>query len=604
MPATAAERSPLVEAGRLGWRAAPAASAGLVVLTVATGVLPAGAAYLTKLLLDALARGHGVGLDRVTALAVLAALAAGSASAAGYAAGLMSAVVQQRVRVHAAGLLYGRINAMPGLRPFEDPAFHDRVVLAEQALEQAPGDVTSFLLACLQRSVGMLAYVGVLVTLWPPMALLLVVAAVPTALTQRWLARQQCEVLEATAGARRRYDYYRRLSLDPQAAKEVRAYNLGGLLHRRVTLSLSEASAPELAQQRRATVAEVLFTLVNAAVCAAGGAVVVRAAVRGEVSLGGVAFFLAAVTAVQGALTGVIGQLGTVSRSLGLFLHYLAVLRSATDLLPGQRPVLPLHDELQFQNVWFRYGPDRPWVLRGLTLRVPAGQAVGLVGVNGAGKSTVVKLLLRLYDPERGQILWNGVPLNELDLDGLRAQVAVTFQDFTRYELSARENIAVGDLAALNRPERVVAAANEVGMDDVLRALPEGYDTVLTRTRRSDGGGAGQALSGGQWQRLAVARALLRTGSSLVVLDEPSSSLDPDAEARFHELLRGLCRGRTSILVSHRLNALRHVDTVVVIEDGVVVEQGSHDRLIDLDGQYARLFRLQAQGYQPTVAVE
>jgi ATP-binding cassette subfamily B protein len=266
------------------------------------------------------------------------------------------------------------------------------------------------------------------------------------------------------------------------------------------------------------------------------------------------------------------------------------------------RPLPPLRRGIQLRDVWFRYSDDHPWVLRGVNLVIPAGQAVALVGLNGAGKSTLVKLLCRFYDPSRGTIHWDGVDLREVPPEDLRARISGVFQDHVAYHLSAEDNVAIGDVAAYGDLDRVRAAARQAGMDETLAALPRGYQTLLTRMFLSEDDkqdpATGVVLSGGQWQRMALARAYFRAGRDLMILDEPSAGLDPEAEAELHARIRRSRAGRTSLLISHRLNTVRDADLVVVLQDGAVVEQGGHDALMLAGGAYARLFRLQAAGYQ------
>jgi len=251
--------------------------------------------------------------------------------------------------------------------------------------------------------------------------------------------------------------------------------------------------------------------------------------------------------------------------------------------------------------VWFRYGADQPWVLRGVRLFIPAGEAVALVGHNGAGKSTLVKLLCRFYDPDRGRILWDGVDLRDVGPVDLRRRVTAVFQDYMTYDLSAAENIAVGDLSLAQDAPALAAAAERARVHDAIAALPKGYDTLLTRTffdlTDKENPETGVLLSGGQWQRVALARAFLRGDRDLMILDEPSSGLDAEAEDEIHRSLRAHRRGHATLLVSHRLNAVREASHIVVLIDGLVAEQGSHDVLMARRGTYARLFATQARGF-------
>jgi ATP-binding cassette subfamily B protein len=254
---------------------------------------------------------------------------------------------------------------------------------------------------------------------------------------------------------------------------------------------------------------------------------------------------------------------------------------------------------IELRDVWFRYDEGQPWVLRGVTLTIPRGTALALVGLNGAGKSTLVKLLCRFYDPTRGSVLWDGVDLRDLDVVQLRARIGAVFQDFMSYDLSARENIGVGDLTA--DLGRIRSAATDASVDDVITALPRGYETMLTRIffqhTDTDDPETGRFLSGGQWQRVGLARALMRARPDLLILDEPSAGLDAAAEHDIHARLRRHRAARTSVLISHRLSAVRDADLVAVLADGAVVERGTHDDLLTAGGRYADLFRLQADGY-------
>jgi ATP-binding cassette subfamily B protein len=250
-----------------------------------------------------------------------------------------------------------------------------------------------------------------------------------------------------------------------------------------------------------------------------------------------------------------------------------------------------------------------------LTLTIPHGQSIALVGLNGAGKSTLVKLLCRFYDPTRGSISWDGVDIRDLPVTELRRRIGAVFQDYMTYDMTAAENIGVGDLEAAREP-LIRAAAGRAGIHDTIAALPHGYDTTLSRVLLGPGsrrGGEanhsdeshGATLSGGQWQRLALARAFMRDKRDLLILDEPSSGLDPQAEHDVHERLRAHREGATSVLISHRLGATRGADLIVVLADGIVTEQGTHEQLMQLNGAYAQMFRVQAAGYreatEPTV---
>jgi ATP-binding cassette subfamily B protein len=331
--------------------------------------------------------------------------------------------------------------------------------------------------------------------------------------------------------------------------------------------------------------------------------VVVLGAADGRFTVGDVAFFIAAVGSFETTFSGVINGAGLLGRNVFLFSQYLTVLSTEDDLADGDAEVGPLVDGIHFDDVWFRYDENGPWVLQGVNLFIPTGTTVGIVGLNGAGKSTMVKMLCRFYDPDRGAIRWDRQDLRALRVAELRRRMSVTFQDFVAYELSARENVSLGSNGSGQKLSDVRHAATLAGMDDLLSSLPKGYDTMLSRTLVDEFDGTrGVTLSGGQWQRLALARTLIRRDADLFVLDEPSSGLDADAEHRLHEALSDFGDGKTRVLISHRLAALRDADVIVVLAGGRIVERGTHQELLRADAEYARLFRLQASSYSDVLA--
>ncbi|MEV6964050.1 ABC transporter ATP-binding protein, partial [Hamadaea sp. NPDC051192] len=329
-----------------------------------------------------------------------------------------------------------------------------------------------------------------------------------------------------------------------------------------------------------------------------GGAGLIWAAAQPGLSAGDVALTVAAIAAVQGGLAGCVSAAARLHTELGAYRHWRSVVDEPRPPTAGDHACPPLRQALEVRDLWFRYTLDGPWVLRGVNLRIEAGTSTGVVGANGAGKSTLVKLLCGMYEPTRGTITWDGVDLRAYDVDTVRRRMGAVFQTFMSYDLTAAENIGIGDLPALGDRVRVEQAARLADVDPAIRRLPDGYDTLLSRLY-DDEGGAGSYLSGGQWQRIAVARALMRSTADVLVLDEPSSGLDPEAEGRLNARIHGLRDGRTSVLISHRLSALRDADQIVVLEAGEIVERGRHAELDAAGGRYATLFRTQAAGYLP-----
>jgi ATP-binding cassette subfamily B protein len=578
----------------LPFRAAPVIAALTLALTVVAGAAPASGAWLTMLLVDELTSGSAGG-GRAAFLAVASALAGGLAIALLYLCGYLGEVVQQRVALSVESRLFRRVATLPGLRHIEDPAFHDRLRLAEQAAQEAPGTISRFTQELVRSVVSLASFAGALLVVWPPMTLLLLASVVTAVFARLATARREAATEEAWVATDRRRLFYRALLTDVRAAKEIRLFGLGELLHARMVESLAVVSGARLTAQRRGTVVQSALALRGAVGGGVGTVVVALNVVAGRSSAGDLVLFLGAVAGVQTGLSGVVLQLGEAGRAVRLFGHYLDVVGTRDDLPAGEGTPSP--GTIELRDVWFRYAQDGSWVLRGVNLTIPAGAAVGLVGINGAGKSTLVKLLCRFYDPQRGSITWDGVDIRELDVSLLRARIGVVFQEFMAYDLTAAENIGIGQVQRLQDRERIVKAAETARIADTIDALPHGYDTVLSRTH-ADEERAGVTLSGGQWQRVALARCLMRADAELMILDEPTSGLDAEGEHRVHDTVRRHAEGRTRLLISHRMAALRGADLIVTLTGGRIAEQGSHDELMDANGEYARLFRLQAGGYQ------
>jgi ATP-binding cassette subfamily B protein len=578
----------------LPFRAAPVVAAVTLALTVLSGAAPASGAWLTMLLVDELTSGTA-SAGRAAFLAVASALVGGLAIALLYLCGYLGEVVRQRVALTVESRLFRRVAMLPGLRHIEDPAFHDRLRLAEQAAQEAPGTISQFTQELVRSVVLLASFTGALLVVWPPMTLLLLASVVTAVFARLATARREAATEEAWVATDRRRLFYRALLTDVRAAKEIRLFGLGELLHGRMVGSLATVSGARLTAQRRGTVVQSALALLGAVVAGVGTVVVALNVAAGRSSVGDLVLFLGAVAGVQTGLSGVVLQLGEAGRAVRLFGHYLDVIGTQDDLPAGTG--VPAGGTIELRDVWFRYAEDGPWVLRGVSLTIPAGAAVGLVGVNGAGKSTLVKLLCRFYDPQRGSITWNGVDVRELDVSSLRARIGVVFQEFMAYDLTAAENIGIGQARELDNRARIVAAAETARIADTINALPDGFDTVLSRTH-ADEERTGVTLSGGQWQRVALARCLMRADAELMILDEPTSGLDAEGEQRVHDTLRRHARGRTRLLISHRMAALRGADLIVTLAGGRIAEQGSHDELMDAGGEYARLFRLQAGGYQ------
>ena len=590
------------------WRAHRGVFAGQLLVMVAAGLTPVLAAWLLRAVLDSLTGSspHSDLLFMVVALAAAAGVEGVLPSFGSY----LGAQLGRDIERLATGELFGAVSRLAGLGRLEDPAFLDRLNLAQRVSMSGPGQVFMSVSGTVQSALTVAGFLAALLVLGPVMAVVVVAATVPGIVAEGGVARRRAAMLAGISHAERRQYFYASLLSSLAAAKEIRLFGLGLFFRQRMLDELRVIQRAGQRVDRREVLVHSLLAALSAVVAGAGIWWVVSAAARGRLTVGDVSMFLAALAAAGSSLNMIVSNGSMAYQAVLLFQSFTEIVAEGPDLAVSAAPVpaRALRHGVEFDDVWFRYGPDLPWILRGVSFFVPFGQAVALVGRNGAGKSTLVKLMCRFYDPDRGRILWDGVDLRDMDLAVLRDRISSVFQDYMAYELSAGENIAVGDLSLRQQAHAQVNAARQAGIHAVLSALPKGYDTLLTRTyvdlADKDDPRTGVLLSGGQWQRVALARAFLRGSRDLLILDEPSSGLDAEAEYEIHCGLRAQRRGRTSVLISHRLNAIRDADHIVVLVDGSVAEQGDHNALMARSGTYARLFSLQAKGFANDAALE
>ena len=581
----------------MAWRAGPLVVSGLAAIALVWALVPVALGWLTKVALDLVSAGP-VGRDDVLVLGGALAVLGLAAGLAPHSETYLRAEMDRRVGLRAQDTLFAAVERFVGLTRFEDPTFLDQLRLAHQSGGVTPGQAVQAALAVARGVVTTAGFAISLAVVNPVMAVLVLAAAVPALIAEVVLSRRRAALQWDIGPYARREIVFQQLLSTVGAAKELRLFGIGGYLRARMAAERRQADTRTRALDRREWRVQSLLAALGAGIAGAGVLWALAAAARRDVGVGDVSLFVAAVAGTQTAIIALVGQVANAYQQMLLFRHYLEVLDAGPDLpVPvAARPVAPLRHAIELRDVWFRYSPEHPWALRGVSLTIPYGQSVALVGRNGAGKSTIVKLLCRLYDPQRGAVLWDDVDVRDLDPASLRRRIGAVFQDFVAYDLTAAENIGLGDVDHLTDRQRIADAAARAGIHDTVTGLPQGYDTLLSRLF-TDPDGPGTQLSGGQWQRIAVARSFLRGDRDLLILDEPSSGLDAESEHEVHAGLVALRAGRTSLLISHRLAAVRDADRLVVLVDGQIAEDGDHASLVGAGGTYARLFDLQARGY-------
>jgi ATP-binding cassette, subfamily B, bacterial len=497
----------------------------------------------------------------------------------------MSNVSTVRLMNHAATL---------DLQDFEDADFQDQL---DRARHQTSGAMTLMvqLFNQAQDFVTVVSFAAGLLFYAPWIIGFLFLALLPSFLGEAHFNAQGYALDFDRTSDRREMDYLRQTASSAETAKEVKIFGIYGfLIDRYMALAKGLYGTHRALALRRASWGSV-FSAIGAVGYYVAYAYIAWRTLLGHFSVGDLTFLAASFQRLRGLMEGL---LANFSSTAGQAL-YLKDLFSFFDLRPtivSPERRLPFPDPIrvgfEFENVGFIYPGAERWAIRHLSFKLHAGEVLALVGENGAGKTTLVKLLTRLYDPTEGRILLDGYDLKMYDLSELRSNVGAVFQDFVRYNFTVADNIAVGKIDARDDQDRIIKSAVRAQADDVIAALPEGYDQMIGKRFRN-----GFDLSGGEWQKMAIARAYMRQ-AEVLVLDEPTAALDARSEFEVFERFKELSAGKTALLISHRFSSVRMADRILVVANGTVEEAGTHEELISQPGRYAELFELQAAGYR------
>ncbi|MBU6341831.1 MAG: ABC transporter ATP-binding protein/permease [Bacteroidetes bacterium] len=476
---------------------------------------------------------------------------------------------------------------------FEDAAFYDKL---ERARTQTAGRTAlmSMVLGQAQDIITVLFLSGGLLAFNPWLLLILVIAVIPAFVGETRFNHESYSLTRSWTPERRELDYLRYIGASNETAKEIKIFGLEGFIAERFKRISDQyyLANQKLAIKRAAWGS--LFGAVGTASYYAAYGFVIWQTVRGHITLGALTFLAGAFRQMQSLLQVMVirfSRIGETALYLQDYFDFFAIKPLSAEQAGKKRLPRPMQQGIVFENVGFKYPESEVWAIRNLSFTLHSGEKLALVGENGAGKTTLVKLLANLYQPSEGRILLDGIDLQEYQPEDLRGQIGIIFQDYVRFMFKASENIAVGNIEEKENAARIEDAAHKSLADGVISGLPKQYEQMLGKRFLG-----GVDLSGGQWQKVALARAYMRD-AQLIILDEPTASLDARAEHEVFLRFAALLKGRAAVLISHRFSTVRMADRILFLENGQLLELGSHEELLAQGGKYAELFRLQAKGY-------
>jgi ATP-binding cassette, subfamily B, bacterial len=580
----------------LVWRTNPGLTIALGILTLIAGVVPAGVAYVGSLIVDAVVaamRHPGGGVRHVFELVLLEGAFVASTAAAqrgiSLCQSLLRAQLGQRVNV----MILEKALTLE-LQHFEDSEFYDKLTRARREASSRPLSLIMRTFGLAQNGISLVSY-GTLLARFSPWAVaVLLLAGLPAFIAEAKFSGDAFRLFRWRSPETRMQTYLETVLAREDHAKEVKLFGLGPRFLQRYRDIFQRLYREDRALTIRRDAWGFGLGLIATLALYGAYAWIALSAARALISLGQMTMYLLLFRQGQAAVSASLSAVGGMYEDnlyLSTLYEYLEtpVPVQSGAIQHGPEPT----DGVRFENVSFSYPDAAEPALADVNLHLLPGESLALVGENGSGKTTLIKLLTRLYEPTSGRILLDGLDLRDWDESALRQRIGVIFQDFARYQMLVGENVGAGDDQYFEDEARWREAADKGQAAEFIKTLPQGYHTQLGKWFRD-----GRELSGGQWQKIALARAFMRTRADVLVLDEPTAAMDAQAEADVFEHFRKLARGRITILISHRFSTVRMADQIAVLEHGRIVERGSHEQLMALNGRYAHLFTLQAKAYR------
>jgi len=585
-----------IKALNLVWTTSRTLTLTIAGFTLMGGLLPAAIAYVGKLIVDSvvLASQSNVLGDRNLALsyvgleAILIIVLAAAQKGLNVSQSLLRVLLGQQVNV----LILEKAITLD-LAHFEDSEFYDKMTQARSQASSRPLSLISRIFGLGQSALTLLTFSGLLLNFSVWAVIVLIFAAIPAFIAETRFSEHSFRLFKWRAPETRQQHYLETLLAREDYAKEVQLYQLGGMLLQRYRDVFNRLYTEDRNLTIQKGVWGYLLGLLSTGAFYGAYAWIVMEAIAGRISLGEMTMYLVVFRQGQTTFAAALTSIGGMYEDNLYLSNLYEFLEQPIPKSDGNITRGIEHDGIRFENVSFCYPENTEPVLKDISLHLKHGEKLAIVGENGSGKTTLIKLLTRLYTPTSGRILLDGVDLNDWDIDTLRKRIGVIFQNFVQYQFTVGENVGVGDVERLHEQMEWEIATDKGMAKTFINNMPLRFGTQLGKWFKG-----GQELSGGQWQKIALSRAFVRSQADILILDEPTAAMDAEAEMNIFNHFRSLTKDQMVVLISHRFSTVRMADQIMVMADGKIIEQGSHEQLLALDGRYAHLFSLQAAGYK------